>query len=124
MDFGINWVVFCIPLAFNVFDIVSGLVKAWFMKAYSSTKIREGLMHKCAFVIILVLAAALQVSARVLDFGFELPSLEVVAVLIVIAECVSILENVLEMNPHLEGSKLFSIFSNVYNQKEEEEMDA
>ena len=117
MDLQINWVVFCIPLCFNVFDIVSGLIKAFFTKTYSSTKIREGLMHKCAFVIILCLATALQVSARMLDFGFEIPSLEVVAALIVIAECVSILENVLEMNPRLKGSKLFSIFSNIVDEE-------
>lgn len=103
-----------IPMIFIILDVISGVLKAFFQKTLSSLKMREGLMHKAAYILVIILAVLLQVSSVVFNFGFEIPSVLAVAIYICCAEVVSIIENIGEMNPQLSNSSLFKLFDKFY----------
>lgn len=108
--FEINWAYVVVPLCFCVLDCVTGFVKAAILKQISSTRLREGLMHKLSFVLAILLGIVLQVSSRFFDLGFEIPSMGLIASFIVLTECVSIVENISEMNPEIAESGIFAYF--------------
>lgn len=118
---GINGWLIAVPLIFNVFDIIAGVIKAVCLGNLSSTKWREGLMHKASYILLLLLAVALQLSGPLFGWGVGVPSVPVVAALIVIGECISIIENIGEMNPNLANSKLFQIFENFIHTESEKQ---
>lgn len=99
-----------VPLAFVALDVVTGLAKAVAKRELDSTKMRDGLFHKGAFVLAIVLAILCEVSMRHMDLGFSVPLLASVSAYVVLTELTSILENLAELNPELGGSRLMSIF--------------
>lgn len=97
-------------LLFILFDFATGISKAAYHKQVSSTIMREGLYHKFAEILVIVLAGAIDVACEHLELGFDTPILAVTCAYIVLMEIASILENIGEMNPDLANSQVFSIF--------------
>lgn len=93
-----------------ILDYITGLVKAAIQHDISSTKMREGLYHKGAFVLIMVLAEILEHAQRVIDLGYTLPIVIPAAMYVILTETTSILENLGEINPELKDSKLLQLF--------------
>lgn len=117
-DMGDCWYLFVIPLAFSIFDIITGFTAAVANKNISSSAMREGLFHKLSFIFALILAALLQYASGLLDLGVEIPTLAAVAVFIILTEAVSILENIAEMSPALANNGFFKIFESVIHSGE------
>lgn len=113
------WYMFVIPLVFNVLDVIVGFTAAVANQRVSSSEMREGLFHKLALIFSLILAALLQYSSGLLDLGIEIPTLGMVAVFIVLTEAVSILENIVEINPGLGNNAFFRIFESVFHYGDE-----
>ena len=94
-----------VVMLFIILDFVSGIIKAAIKSELSSTKMREGLMHKLSFILALLLGWLCEWSMPILGlpdvFG---------AVYISCTEIVSILENLGEINPELKTSKFLSLF--------------
>lgn len=97
-------------LAFIVLDVVFGLTKAAHAGALSSSKMREGLWHKSAFVGVIALAAVIEVASGHLELGFDVPLIVPACCYIVLNEVMSIVESLAEINPELKGSKLLQLF--------------
>ena len=93
-----------------VLDYASGLLKACKNHDLNSTAMREGLYHKGAYVLVLVLAEIIDHAQHYIALGFDIPLLVPVAIYIAMTEIVSILENLAEINPELGDSKLLSFF--------------
>lgn len=93
-----------------VMDYATGLLKAVMRHDISSTRMREGLYHKAAFVAVMFLAEVIERSQQVIDLGFSVPIVVPAAVYIIVTEVSSIIENLGEINPELQGSKLLSLF--------------
>lgn len=91
-------------------DYITGIVKAAKTHDISSTKMREGLYHKCAFALTMVLAEVIERTQSVIDLGFAVPIVIPAAVYIIITEVSSIIENLGQINPELQGSRLLSLF--------------
>ena len=112
-DMGDCWYLFVIPLVFNILDIITGFTAAVANQNISSLAMRKGLFHKLGFIFALILAALLQYASGLLDLGVEIPTLAAVAVFVILTEAVSILENIVEMNPALANNGFFKIFESV-----------
>lgn len=108
--FDLNWAIVVVTLAFNLLDVVFGLTKAVMLKSFSSTVMREGIMHKVAFIGVVALAVAVDYAQGVLDIGFSVPVTETVCALVILCEVGSIFENLGEMNPQLASKKFMEIF--------------
>lgn len=121
MFWGIDLWLIVIVLVFIVLDFISGIIKGWVTNDMSSVKMRQGLLHKATYLLIIVLAIAIEIAARHLDFGFEVAGAIYVAtcVWIVLTEISSILENVCIIDPRLKGTKLYQLFGKTAEEKEE-----
>ena len=84
-----------------VFDIITGLLKAGYQKKIQSTMLRKGLYHKISEIFAIALSIAIEIGSQYIDFGFTLPLSPVVITYISVMECISIMENICEMNPDL-----------------------
>ena len=77
-----------------IFDIISGFLNALKTKTVQSLKMREGLWHKCGFLLILTLAFGIQYAQTLIDLGFTIPLVIPVCSYIIVGETISILENI------------------------------
>lgn len=100
-------------------DVLYGLIGALANNCFSSTKMRQGLLHKVGEIVILFLGYLIQwVTTSGVDFGAlgyiqaDIPSYLIIASYIFIMEVGSILELCVKYNPDLKSSPIFKIFSN------------
>lgn len=117
--FNVDWFVVVSALLFVCFDFLTGIIKAIKNKNVSSIIMREGLLHKCAFVLVIILAIMCEAAMTHLDLGITVPLIAPVCVYIILTEIASILENIAEINPELKDSKVFALFTST-----KEEADA
>lgn len=97
---------------FILFDIISGIIQAIANKDVSSEKLRKGAFHKIAFVLIVCLAYLIDYGVGYIDMGFNFPIVIPTCTYICFTEIISILENIVKLNPSLKGSKILDIFQN------------
>ena len=92
-------------------DYVSGMAKAIVQHNISSQIMRNGLWHKFAYVMVVGLAAFLQIASQHINLGYDMPLIPLVCGFIVMIEVSSIIENLAEVNPEIYGSKLLQYFN-------------
>jgi len=101
-----------------VADMLFGMLGAIVQKDFQSTKIREGLAHKCsefAFLLVADVVDALLFAG--VDLGVEIPNgsaMMVVGVALILMEIASLMENATRINPKLSNNPLFKILDNVH----------
>lgn len=93
-----------------VMDYLTGLAKAIAQKDIDSTKMRDGLWHKAAYVAVIVLAEVIEHGQEAVDLGFTVPLIVPACVYIVVTETASILENLGQINPELADSPILQLF--------------
>lgn len=96
-----------------VLDLISGIAKAAKNCDLKSSKLREGLYHKGAYVLVVALAYALEIACNYADLGFTAPLVLPALCYICVTDVASVLENVAEINPDLQATALLKIFANV-----------
>jgi toxin secretion/phage lysis holin len=96
-----NFAIIVVALIFMVLDIISGLIKAFQTGSYDSKLMRNGLYHKIAYIIIMLVGACLEFAITNPNFdpGFQVPMFGVICGYIIVTEFFSILENVSAVNP-------------------------
>ena len=97
---------------FIVLDMVSGTAKAAKAHELSSSVAREGMWHKAGYVLIVVVAALIELAQAHIDLGFTVPLVVPACAIIILTEIFSIYENAAALNPEIRGlglSKLFGI---------------
>lgn len=107
----INWIVICIVSAFMLLDLVTGFTQAVVNKCVDSTKMKNGLWHKCGFLLAIMFGWLCEFSMNYVDLGFTLPVQNAVCLFIILTEIVSILENLGKISPELSNNKFMSIFN-------------
>ncbi len=93
-------------------DWVFGIGCACMHHEFSSSKMREGIAHKCSelgFILVGIIADAM-LSAG-LDLGFNGPILTVVAVYMCVMEIGSLLEIFAKINPNIAESSVFKLLA-------------
>lgn len=99
-------------LAFIFFDIVVGLAKAIMTHSYSSSTMREGLVHKIGELLGYIFGILCDISLPQLGIVLPVHLATAVCTYITIMEVGSIIENFGIMNPEL-GKYLHKIFAKV-----------
>ena len=99
-----------VAFALIVLDYITGIVKAVCNKNLSSSKMREGLWHKCGFVLAICLAWVIECGEQHVTLPFTVPVLVAVCTYIIVTEITSIIENLGQINPELQSSKFLEIF--------------
>lgn len=95
---------------FILLDLISGIIKALKNKDFTSSKMREGLFHKCASVLYMVFGSFVDYAQGFVDLGVTVPMAITVCVYICLMEIGSFIENLGEINPDLLPSKIKSHF--------------
>lgn len=122
----VNAVPFLVMTAFIALDILFGLCKAFSTHTFDSTKMRQGLWHKCALVGVGILAYLVELVTQFMDFtacglpsDFSIPTVAAVTGYVIVMETGSILESLVVMNPELAGGKILSQFDKLVKHSDE-----
>ncbi|OXN01123.1 phage holin family protein [Bifidobacterium vansinderenii] len=93
-----------------IMDYGTGIAKAAHAHDIDSGKMREGLWHKSAYVLVVVLAGVIEHGQHWVDLGYTLPLVIPACVYIILTETASILENLVQINPELAQSPVLDLF--------------
>ena len=112
--FAIDWHVYVLIFALIVIDYVLGVICAVINKTFSSSVMRQGLVHKFTYLVAIVIAEIIVLLSGYFDLGFDFVDAIVglVCVWISLTEIGSILENIVKINPKLGEDGFLQIFSN------------
>lgn len=109
-----------VAIIFNALDLVTGITVAIRSKDIQSSKLRDGLFKKAAFILCYFLAWLIDVYGSTVGFSIGVPVLPVIVLYVVTTELVSIIENITKINPDLVNSKLLEMFHVKQEQEESE----
>lgn len=97
-------------LVFVITDYITGIIGAIMHGNLSSTKMREGLGHKFAYLCVFFVAWFIDFEMKHIDIGFHSALTPIVTVGIVLIELSSIIENIGKINPELIQAEFMKIF--------------
>lgn len=97
-------------LAFNLLDLLTGIVSAIKDKEIKSSRLRDGLFKKVGFILCYAVAWSIDTYGYLVGFDPSVPILPVVVLYACTTELVSILENISKLNPDLLPDKLMNMF--------------
>ena len=104
-------VIYLIVALFIVLDMVTGLIKAFKEKKYTSSVMREGLFHKCGSILCVAFGVLVDYTQTLVDIGVPVPVALSICVYIILMEIGSIIENVCAINPNILPEKIKSFFA-------------
>lgn len=111
-----KWALFA-TLFFIATDYLTGVIKAVLQNNLSSQKMREGLGHKFAYLILISVAYVIDTVNMHVSLGLPVNVFIATVGGICLIELTSILENVCEINPELKNKPFMQIFDT--NKKKE-----
>lgn len=106
---------------FTTTDYVTGVAKAIMQGDLSSKKMREGLGHKFAYLILVLVAWFIDEVGLHVDLGLPVSVFVCTVGGICLIELTSILENITEINPELADAPFMQIFAQSTSGKHKEE---
>lgn len=93
-------------------DVVVGFIQAAINNRLSSTKMRQGLLHKVLILILIFVCLAIEIGiSHTVKLPYDIPTCGVVCGYVIIMELVSILENIARGYPQFADSQLFKLFN-------------
>lgn len=114
-----------------VLDVISGIAAAFMKKTIDSTVMRRGLWHKASYILVILLASALEWAVSVggpdLGIGIDIPIIVPTCIYLGLTEISSIGENLSQIDPSLRSAPVFSVLGRVKptedNKEQEESTD-
>lgn len=98
-------------LFFTSMDYITGVLKAVIQGNLNSKKMREGLGHKLAYLILAVTTWFLDTLNMHLSLGFPIDIFTCTITGICLIELTSIIENITAINPELKNATFMNIFA-------------
>ena len=93
-------------------DVVVGFIQAAINTQLSSTKMRQGLLHKVLILILIFVCLAIEIGiSHTVKLPYDIPTCGVVCGYVIVMELVSILENIGRGYPQFADSQLFKLFN-------------
>lgn len=92
-------------------DYITGVVNAIMHGELSSGKMRQGLGHKFAYLVIICVALIVEYGSGYINLGIRPPVFIPVCAGVCLIEITSIMENCVKINPELSGSGILDIFN-------------
>ena len=110
-----------------VLDVVSGIAAAFMNKTIDSSVMRRGLWHKASYLLVILLAVALEwavsVGGPALGIGLDLPIVVPTCIYLGLTEISSIGENLSQIDPSLRSAPVFSVLGRVKPPEDEEKTE-
>lgn len=110
-----------------VLDIVSGIAAAFVNKTIDSSEMRRGLWHKASYILVILLASALEWAVSVggpdLGIGIDIPIIVPTCIYLGLTEISSIGENLSQIDPSLRSAPVFSVLGRVKPPEDEEKQE-
>lgn len=103
--------VYLITGCFILLDLVTGLIKAFKNKEYTSSIMREGLYHKAGSVLCILFGVLVDYAQTIVDLGVSVPITLTICGYIILMEVGSVIENLCAINPEILPDKLKSYFA-------------
>lgn len=103
--------IYVVTGGFIVMDMITGLVKAFKEKAYTSSVMREGLFHKGGSILLVVFGSLVDYAQTFVDLGVKIPVAIAFCSYIILMEIGSIIENIGKINPQIVPEKVKPYFS-------------
>ena len=101
-------------------DVVVGFIQAAINNQLSSTKMRQGLLHKVLILILIFVCLAIEIGiSHTVKLPYDIPTCGVVCGYVIIMELMSILENIARGYPEFADSQLFKLFNLSSKDKEQ-----
>lgn len=100
----ISWQYGIVALIFIGFDIITGVAQSIFNHNFVSKKMREGLTHKFAVIMLLIVACVIDICGKIVGFDFmgvSSPIFDATSSYIVVMEIGSVFENLSEIYPDI-----------------------
>lgn len=95
---------------FILFDLATGIIKAFKEKDFKSYKMRQGLFHKCGSLLCVVFGIGVDLAQNYMDLGVSIPVSSAICGYITLMEVGSIIENICIINPEIMPNKLLQFF--------------
>lgn len=111
-------------LVFIIMDYVTGVIGAIMRGNLSSTKMREGLGHKFAYLSVFFIAWFIDFEMGHIDIGFHSALTPIVTIGIVLIELSSIIENIGKINPKLAQAEFMKIFTEYNKEHDNDDTNA
>ena len=93
-------------------DVVVGFIQAAINNRLSSTKMRQGLLHKVLILILIFVCLAIEIGiSHTVKLPYDIPTCGVVCGYVIVMELISILENIARGYPEFANSQLFKLFN-------------
>lgn len=93
-------------------DVVVGFIQAAINNQLSSTKMRQGLLHKVLILILIFVCLAIEIAiGHTVKLPYDIPTCGVVCGYVIVMELISILENIARGYPEFANSQLFKLFN-------------
>lgn len=115
--------VYLVTAGFILLDMITGVIKAFKERAFTSSIMREGLFHKCGSVLLVVFGFLVDYAQTFIDLGVTIPIALTVCSYIIIMEIGSIIENVGKINPEIVPDKIKPFFTKLNDDKGNENND-
>ena len=96
-----------------VLDVLTGFIKAWFNKQVDSSIIREGGKHKISELLIIIFSIYVKKGIVYLNVVIPFNPVTLVCGYIIVMECISIIENIGNMNSKCIPPKLSEFFKKI-----------
>lgn len=113
------WCVFAV-IFFIIVDYVTGIAKAILNDTLSSQKMRQGLWHKFAYLMLTLVAYFIDMINLHVDLGLPVSVFICTVGGISLIELTSILENITAINPELADAPFMQTFAQSTNGKHKE----
>ena len=110
-------------IAFIVTDYISGTIAASMVGDLSSKKMKEGLLKKFVYILILFTCYIIDFVSCKVDLGFTVSLYVVTGVGISLIEITSIFENCCLINPDIKHSNILNVINKSYKNSKENKDD-
>ena len=105
-------------LVFSFFDFVAGIICAFVRREFKSAAMREGIGHKTVIVLIIVLAALLEIASHFVEgISIDIPLVVTVCVYVILMEVASVIETIKQTYPELSATGIFDLFGEKESKK-------
>ena len=99
-------------IALIIIDYISGVIAAAYNGKLSSRRMKEGLLKKFVYILIMLTCYIIDFTSHKVDLGFTISLYVAVGVGITLIEITSIFENCCKINPEIKNSNILDIIEN------------
>lgn len=96
-----------------LFDFISGFVKALYTHSVASSKMRDGLFHKFAYVLVVAICILFDYAQAKVNLGTHIPLVSIACGYIIITDTVSFFENLTAFNLQIAHMRIVRVLLSV-----------